>query len=167
MDYPVSKSTLCTKPTHNILGNAKLQGLVTQLDLIGNRYNIALVIILYFFGLDTGFRWLICETSSWTSDIQTMYFIVRKASHGWECRSLLQFSSHIAYLSVQRSWYFSITPGTHFLTPMFLPIVWCSRNFVLRGKYIVIMRFDMCFWSYTYFKVASGNYGKLVLCLSL
>ncbi|TBU26133.1 hypothetical protein BD311DRAFT_866996 [Dichomitus squalens] len=41
---------LCSFVDRSNIGNAKLQGLVTQLDLTGNRYNIALT--MYFISYD-------------------------------------------------------------------------------------------------------------------
>lgn len=51
-------------------GNAKLQGLTTQLNLTGNKYNVALVRLLS--------RLFTTKNSDQDVDtIQTMYFIVR------------------------------------------------------------------------------------------
>lgn len=51
-------------------GNAKLQGLTTQLNLTGNKYNVALVRLLS--------RLFTTKNSNQDVDtIQTMYFIVR------------------------------------------------------------------------------------------
>lgn len=80
------------------IGNAKLEGLTTQLHLEGNRYNIALVRISYM--LHRSMFWLTIATA------------IRPCILSCACLSLcfypsLTLPSHIAFLSAQPSIHFS------------------------------------------------------------
>ena len=78
------------------LGNAKLQGLVTQLDLTGNRYNIALVSI--YLVLVERFH------AEQLLDWQTMYYIVGNMGFSERGPDGQDHSnSHSASLNVPRS----------------------------------------------------------------
>lgn len=87
--------------THIYAGNAKLQGLVTQLDLTGNKYNIALV-------CPSGFK--VVQFDSWSS--QTMYFVVCVPLNDSIPRELIFCASLIVCLNALRSTYLSPNRST-------------------------------------------------------